>query len=261
MDSVQLGQRYDMAIMTSKGYAVRAAKQLLARATTKEITILCAHDCDINGFEIARTLAQETRTSKGLKVKVLDMGLQVADALNMGLEPEKLPETKKLPEALAVRLTEIEARFLTTNRIELNAMSTSQFVAWLEGYLSKLGLAKKVVPPDEVLTEEISFNLNTGLRERAAAVVKETIESVLGIDFTQLTQEILDGITKPKTEGNRDDLSEYMQNLPANPWRSWATNKAENLVDESDEELRTLAESKIKELLKRVKRNDTDITH
>ena len=114
LDSVQLGQRYDMAIMTSKGYAVRAAKQLLARATTKEITILCAHDCDINGFEIARTLAQETRTSKGLKVKVLDLGLQVADALNMGLEPEKLPEAKKLPEALAARLTEIEARFLTT---------------------------------------------------------------------------------------------------------------------------------------------------
>ena len=46
LDTVHLGQRYDMAIMTSKGYAVRAAKDILARATVKEITILCAHDCD-----------------------------------------------------------------------------------------------------------------------------------------------------------------------------------------------------------------------
>ena len=250
LDSVQLGQRYDMAIMTSKGYAVRAAKQLLARATTKEITILCAHDCDIYGFEIARTLAEETRTSKGLTVKVIDLGLQVADALNMGLESEKLPETKKLPEALTTRLDEIEARFLTTNRIELNAMSTSQLITWLEGSLAKLGLAKKVIPPDDVLAEEISFNLNDGLRERTDTVVKETIESVLGIDFAQLAQEVLDGITKPKTEGHRNDLAVYMDTLPTAPWRSWAENRAQKLESETAKELRTVAETKIKELLK-----------
>ena len=151
---------------------------------------------------------------------------------------------------MAARLTEIEARFLTTNRIELNAMSTSQLVTWLEGYLAKLGLAKKVIPPDDVLAEEISFNLNDGLRERTDTVVKETIESVLGIDFAQLAQEILDGITKPKTEGHHDDLSEYMENLPATPWRSWAENRAQKLETETAKELRTLAETKIKGLLK-----------
>ena len=83
-----------MAIMTSKGYAVRAAKQLLARATTKEITILCAHDCDIYGFEIARTLAEETRTSKGLTVKVIDLGLQVADALTWDWNPKSYQKLK-----------------------------------------------------------------------------------------------------------------------------------------------------------------------
>jgi hypothetical protein len=41
-----------------------------------------------------------------------------------------------------------------------------------------------------------------------------------------------------------------MAGLPTQHWRSWATNKAEGLVDEVDEELRTVAETKIKELLK-----------
>ena len=249
LDSVQLGQRFDMAIMTSKGYAVRAAKQLLARATTKEITILCAHDCDIYGFEIARTLAEETRTSKGLTVKVIDLGLQVADALNMGLESEKLPETKKLPEALTARLNEIEARFLTTNRIELNAMSTSQLITWLEGSLAKLGLAKKVVPPSEVLSNDIFLKLESGLKERAEIIIKETLGKALG-DLDQLAVDLLKQVKEPNVEGHIDELKDAMADLPTQHWRSWATNKAEDLVDEVDEELRTVAETKIKELLK-----------
>jgi hypothetical protein len=43
-----------------------------------------------------------------------------------------------------------------------------------------------------------------------------------------------------------------MAGLPTQHWRSWATNKAEDLVEETDKELRTLAETKIKELLKRL---------
>ena len=128
-------------------------------------------------------------------------------------------------------------------------MSTSQLITWLEAAL-KLGLAKKVIPPDDVLAEEISFNLNDGLRERTDTVVKETIESVLGIDFAQLAQEVLDGITKPKTEGHRNDLAVYMDTLPTAPWRSWAENRAQKLESETVKELRTVAETKIKELLK-----------
>ncbi|GAH76664.1 unnamed protein product, partial [marine sediment metagenome] len=86
--AVKLGQRYDMALMTAKGFATRAAKQLLDHATTKDITILAAHDADISGYEIVRTLESETRTTRGMYIDVIDLGLTVKEALDMGLQAE-----------------------------------------------------------------------------------------------------------------------------------------------------------------------------
>jgi len=259
LDAAQVGPRNDMAIMTDKGFIVRAAKKLLARATSKQIIILAVHDADISGYDIARTLVDETRTTKGLVVKVIDIGLKVADGLAMGLPPEPVNVKHEISSKLKPRLTTQELEFFKKYRIELNAMTSSQFFDWIETNLAKLGLAKKVVPPDDVLSKEISISLNAGLQERADIVVKEMIENALGIDFSQLSRQILDDITKPKTEGHRDDLATYMQNLPATSWRSWAENRAQKLEIETDNEIRTLAETRIKQLLKRGNPNDTDI--
>ena len=243
-----MGQRYDMAIMTDKGFIVRAAKKLLARATAKQITIIAVHDADISGYDIARTLVEETRTTKGLVVKVIDIGLKVADALAMGLSPEPVNVKHEISSKLKLRLTPQEIEFFKKYRIELNAMASGQFIDWIESNIAKLGLAKKVIPPSEILSNDIFLKLESGLKERADAVIKETLGEMIG-DLDQLAVDLLKQVKKPNVEGHIDELRNDMAGLPTQHWRSWATNKAEALADETDEELRTLAETKIKELL------------
>ena len=251
LDAARLGQRYDMAIMTDKGFIVRAAKKLLARATSKQITILAVHDADISGYDIARTLVEETRTTKGLVVRVIDIGLKVADALAMGLSPEPVNVKHEISSKLKPRLTPQELEFFKKYRIELNAMTSGQLIDWIESNIAKLGLAKKLIPPSEVLSNEIYLKLESGLKERADAIIKETLGKALS-DLDQLAVDLLKQVNKPNTEGHIDELRDDMTGLPTQHWRSWATNKAEDLVEETDKELRTLAETKIKELLKRL---------
>ena len=92
------------------------------------------------------------------------------------------------------------------------------------------------------------MKLESGLKERADAVIKETLGEMIG-DLDQLAVDLLKQVKKPNVEGHIDELRNDMAGLPTQHWRSWATNKAEALADETDEELRTLAETKIKELL------------
>ena len=178
-----------MAIMTDKGFIVRAAKQLLARATAKQITILAVHDADINGFEIARTLVEETRTTKGLAVKVIDIGLKVADALENGIGTRTFNVKHETSSKLKPRLTPQELEFFEKYRIELNAM-TSATHNLIESNLVKLGLAKKVIPPSRYFPNDIFLNLESGLKERTDAIIKETIRKALG-DLEQLAHDIL----------------------------------------------------------------------
>ena len=249
LDTARLGQRYDMAIMTDKGFIVRAAKKLLARATAKQITILAVHDADISGYDIARTLVEETRTTKGLVVRVIDIGLKVADALEMGLPPEPVNVKHEISSKLKPRLTPQELEFFKKYRIELNAMTSGQLIDFIESNLVNLGLAKKVIPPSEILSNDIFLKLESGLKERADAIIKETLGKALG-DLDQLAVDLVKQVKEPNPDGHIDELTNDMAALPTQHWRSWATNKAEDLADEVDEELRTVAETKIKQLLK-----------
>lgn len=153
-EAVKLGQRYDMALMTTQGFATRAAKALLAPASRKNITILVAHDCDISGYEIARTLQNATRTAPGID-EIIDLGLTVKQVVAMGLQTESVHIKKEPSYQLYFHLTEEEKEFLLSirtyhgyngNRVELNAMTTSQLVSWIEDQLKAHGLQTKVLP-------------------------------------------------------------------------------------------------------------------
>ena len=69
------------------------------RPQQEDIPILVAHDADIAGYEIARTLAEETRTFSR-RIKVLDLGLKVAEALGMGLQTEEVVVKHRPSQAL-----------------------------------------------------------------------------------------------------------------------------------------------------------------
>ena len=179
LQSAQLGKKYDMVIVDNKGFPVRACKRLLAQATSKNITIVTAHDCDIAGHEIGRCLAEQTRTTRGLIVKTIDIGLTVADGLAMGLRPEPIKLLKHdIPLKLKERLTPEELNFLKSYRIELNAMTSGQLIGWIESNLQKLGLAKKLIPPADILDNEISINLDEDRNVRVAQVVREKLKQL-----------------------------------------------------------------------------------
>ena len=57
----RLAEKYDLAIICAEGYATRAVKTLLSAAQTdRKMTVLCLHDADPYGYNIARTLREAT---------------------------------------------------------------------------------------------------------------------------------------------------------------------------------------------------------
>ena len=61
-EKVKLAERYDIAIMSSKGMSVTAARMLADRLCGEyDIPLFALHDFDIAGFSIMRTVGCDTR--------------------------------------------------------------------------------------------------------------------------------------------------------------------------------------------------------
>lgn len=69
------------------------------------------HDCDMDGYNIARVLEREPRTSPQ-PVHIVDRGLFLAEAQAHRLEVERILRKKDLPTGLLPRLRPEEVAFL-----------------------------------------------------------------------------------------------------------------------------------------------------
>src|SRR5262249_24694838 len=119
--AAKIGERFDMAIIAGEGYATEAARMLFARARKGHYRLFVLHDADPHGYNIARTLAEETRRMPGYSVEVTDLGLHLEEALEMGLQTEKFIRRKALPTSLDLNDTErrhFEGEFKGRNRWE-----------------------------------------------------------------------------------------------------------------------------------------------
>src|SRR5262249_52958489 len=165
----QVAERYDLGIMCAEGYSSEAGKLLLARAErASQMTILCFHDADPFGYNIARKLRHATRM--GFHVTVIDAGLTIQEALDMGLEPEIFFRHKALPHELELNEVEQEhfegeptdgysmhgRTIYECRRVELNDLASDpeRFIMWVEAKLKEHGCAEKLVPPKDVIVEE-----------------------------------------------------------------------------------------------------------
>ncbi|HEX5273262.1 MAG TPA: ATP-binding protein, partial [Gemmataceae bacterium] len=160
--AARLAERYDMAVVAGEGYATEACRVLFAHADRgKEYQLFALHDADPHGYNIARTLRDETARMPGHRVTVTDLGLFLADALALGLSAEEFTRRKRLPRGL--RLNELEREYFeghraapkswVCRRVELNAFSGPRIIAYSEGKLREAGVRGKVIPPDAVLAE------------------------------------------------------------------------------------------------------------
>src|SRR3954452_24927624 len=88
--AVKLLERYDLAVMSSKGLSTTAARQLVDYLVgEKSVPVFCIRDFDDAGFKIAGTLRQGTRRYSWCSCGAVDLGLRLEDAEAWGLEREE----------------------------------------------------------------------------------------------------------------------------------------------------------------------------
>lgn len=226
----QIGNKYDCAIIAAEGYAPRAAKTLLQAAQHgHKMKVLCFHDADPDGYNIARTLSNSTGANN-FDIKVVDVGLHIEEAVEMGLAVEMFVRKKALPNGLEFSDTELEyfegrpievdgkngrpkVQYVDCRRVELNALSSNppRFIEWIESKLELHGVAKKLVPPknvikersrqkrDEILTNHIwnefikKFEIENKVEQIANKIVRK-------IKISSICDNVIDWAKDPKPE-------------------------------------------------------------
>ena len=162
------------------------------------------HDFDRSGFSILGTLQRATRRyTFENELKVIDLGLRLVDvdAYDLQTEPSNDVGDGDLDTLRLNGANDDEIEFLRQARVELNAFTSDQLVAWLEGKLDEHGIAK-VVPDDDALElayrrglaaayfEDHARDVIDAAREHAAAAnlpadLRHRVEAALEADPTR----------------------------------------------------------------------------
>jgi hypothetical protein len=177
-------ERHDCAVESSKGYGSRAAKDLIDKLVEHDepIEVFCAHDADAYGTMIYQTLQEETRARGARKIKIINIGLEPWEAVEMRLEVETVEE-KDRRKAVARYVADHGGEWdweewLQTHRVELNAMTTPQLIAWLDRKMEAFGCGK-LIPPAAVLEGDLAARAEKKVR----AEITERILREAGLDF------------------------------------------------------------------------------
>ena len=155
--AVNLANRYDLIIISTKGVSVTAARKSVdVICGDYDLPLFVLHDFDVAGFTIFSTLQRDTRRYQFSNAfEVTDLGLRLADIADLEREPAAATRTSEdiLREQLAGNgATNAEIDILIDERVELNAMASDALVEMIERKLKAYGL-QKVIPSDEVLAE------------------------------------------------------------------------------------------------------------
>jgi hypothetical protein len=224
-------ERHDCALLTSKGYASRAARDLLdlLGETDEPLYFYCIHDADAAGTMIYQSLQETTLARPGRKVKIINLGLEPKEALALGLDPEPVEwkGDKELPVAryVAEEWGEEWQEWLQTNRIELNAMSTPEFLEWLDGkFADQPG---KVIPPAEVMAEALETKLEESLRDKHVAriLAEAGIDDLVAKDMQARASQIKAAVVTLDKK-----VARALDKSPKEPWSAPVERIAEKIA-------------------------------
>ena len=81
--------------MSTKGTSVTAARTLIDALIADGVPVYCIRDFDVNGFNIAGTLARDTRRYSWNSAGAIDLGLRLADVEAYGLAREQVLHKKR----------------------------------------------------------------------------------------------------------------------------------------------------------------------
>jgi hypothetical protein len=255
MRQMKIDKRWDAIIVGSKGFAVEAIRDVLQKYKKllgDMVKIICLHDADPAGYMIGYDLATNLpRFGENVKIEVIDVGLTIRDAVEMGLQDEPF-EIKKHnwsminktmtkhkivdPDGTKRPLMEPEAfdafmpkMFRTGEfpywvdkpkgrRVELNAMPPKEFEQWVEKNLEKHG-CKKVRPPDAIVEEK----MKTARRNKVTTEMGAVFMKLAGED---MVMEVMREIGVPAY-----DLDKVLEGRPETHWEYLVTRAAQGGED------------------------------
>ena len=175
LKSQKIGEKYDIALMSSEGNSTRAAKDLvdLLGQSDEPTQFFCIHDADAAGTTIVEGLQKATRARGARTVEIIDLGLHPKEAIEMGLEIEtfRVKKVHKVAEAYSDY-----QHWFQGKRVELNAMSSPIFIKWIESKLDQY--LDKVIPPKEHISPLVNQKTESLLKLK----LKEKIMQQLNID-------------------------------------------------------------------------------
>jgi hypothetical protein len=166
LEQARIRDRFGVLLGSTKGMSATAARTLAVRLAERGITVYVLHDFDFGGFGILHTLGHDTDRHQfgDVRPKIVDLGLRLADVEELGLKGETFDFDSRQKKDPRLKLAEYgasaaERHFLVAGRrasgwhgrrVELNALTVPQFVAFVERKLTAHGV-RRVVPGQEVL--------------------------------------------------------------------------------------------------------------
>jgi hypothetical protein len=191
-------------------------------------------DADAHGSVIFQTLVQETKARAARKIEIVNLGLFPWEGLANGLQYEtglieqasKKNKGKfrraKVADYVIQRDREnqrtgnpngepVWADWLQDNRIELNAMTSPQRVAWVEQKFALHGV-EKVIPPEEIVREALSNQIS----ERITRQVQEEVLRSQEAWMDEQIDERLDRVELPTNLGYQ--VAAYLKKNPDSRW-------------------------------------------
>ena len=213
------GERHDCALISSKGFSTRAARDLIDKLAEHDepVKVFCVHDADASGTMIYQTLQEATKARGARKIDIINLGLEPWEALAMGLEVETVEAGKKrkpVADYVAEHPCEEDEgdweEWLQAHRVELNAMTTPQFIRWLDGKMAKYS---KLIPPSDVLEAELSQRIETKFR----ADLTERILREAG--FENQVAAAIAAIKRPSAAAMAKGIKQLFEQTPDREWR------------------------------------------
>ena len=200
-EEVDLAAKWDIAIMSNKGMSVVAGRELMSRLG---VPVYVLHDLDGSGFSIIGTLKRGTRRFPHGIDNVIDLGLRMEDVEEYGLAAE--PADNNISDGVMRRngATSAEIEFVRTQRVELNAFASDDFIEWIEKKLTEHGV-EKVIPDDDTLEKAYrraakAAYINERIKDLDEKAMEHVTKLELPDDLAGLVKAELGDLDGPTTE-------------------------------------------------------------
>jgi len=190
LDESGIREEYDIGIMSTKGVPVGASCKLANALSNKGVKIFVLHDFDFAGFKIINTLRHGTRLAPSTP-GVIDLGLRLQDIQSLESEGVSYNQYKD-PKIMMRRYgcTEEECSFLAKDRVELNAMTSGQFIDFIRKKLDEYKV-QKVIPDDQILSNAYTRAVYCQRIDAEIETIKEDLQKDIEIpkDLKELVVE------------------------------------------------------------------------